>query len=124
AAGALGAIFILFSAGFGHAGRPAVGLATATLLVAGVRLAFTVHEAQALNSARFRSLIDNAWDLIVVTEASFEVAFVTPSLERVLGYEPASIEGSPLVDLVHPDDTQALRQHLLRLGDGATAVAA
>jgi PAS domain S-box-containing protein len=124
ASGALCGFLILFSAGLGHIGRPAVGLATATLLVAGVRLAITVHEAQALNSARFRSLIDNAWDLIIVTEASFEVAFVTPSLERVLGYEPVSIEGSPLVDLVHPDDVEPLRQHLLRLGDGATAVAA
>jgi two-component system, sensor histidine kinase and response regulator len=122
--GALGAIFILFGAGFGHIGRPAVGLATATLLVAGARLAFSVHEAQALNSARFRSLIDNAWDLIVVTEANFEVAFVTPSLERVLGYEPVSIERTLLTDLVHPDDLEPLRHHLSRLGDGATAVAA
>jgi PAS domain S-box-containing protein len=123
-AGALGGLLILFNAGFGHIGRPAVGLATATLLVAGVRLTFTVHEAQALHSARFRSLIDNAWDLIVVTEASFEVAFVTPSLERVLGYQPSMIEGSPLTDLVHPDDVEPLRRHLFGLGEGATAIAA
>ena len=90
ASGRSAAIFILFAASFGHVGKPAVGLATATLLSRELRLALTVREAQALNSARFRSLIDNAWDLIVVTEADFEVAYLTPSSERVLGYAPAS----------------------------------
>ena len=46
----------------------------------------SVREAQALNSARFRSLIDNAWDLIVVTEADLEVTYTTPSSQRVLGH--------------------------------------
>jgi len=124
AVGAFGAVFILLNASFGHIGRPAVGLATASLLVAGVRLAFTVHQAQALNSARFRSLIDNAWDLIIVTEATFEVAFVTPSLERVLGYAPSSVERSPLTDFVHPDDVDPFRQHVLQVADGATEEAA
>ena len=101
---------VLFSAGFGHVGKVAVGLATATLLVAGVRLALTVRQAQALNSARFRSLIDNAWDLIVVAEADFEVAYITPSSERVLGYPPTELQGSPLTDLVHPDDTEPAGQ--------------
>ena len=37
---------ILLVASFGHMGKPAVALATLTLLVAGVRLALTVREAQ------------------------------------------------------------------------------
>ena len=77
--GALGGIFILLTATFAHVGRPAIGLATATLVVAGVRLAFTVREAQALTSARFRSLIDNAWDIIIVVEADLEGSHSRPS---------------------------------------------
>jgi len=122
--GVLGGIFILLTASLGHVGRPAVGLATATLVVAGVRLAFTVREAQALNSARFRSLIDNAWDLIIVVEADFEVAFATPSMQRVLGYPSAELEGVRLTDLVHPDDVRVMRSHVLHIADGVTEAAA
>jgi len=122
--GALASMFILFSASLGHMGRPAVGFATATLLVAGVRFTLTMREAQALNSARFRSLIDNAWDLIVVAEADFSVAYVTPSSERMLGYPPADLHAGPITDLVHPDDTETLVGHLRRLAVGTTETAA
>ena len=86
---------ILVTPASATSGRPAVALATVTLLVAGLRLVLTVSEAQALNSARFRSLIDNTWDLIVVAEADLRIAYITPSSQRVLGYSPAELEGSP-----------------------------
>jgi two-component system sensor histidine kinase/response regulator len=105
ALGAVAGMAVLFTATFGHSSKTAIGLATATLLVAGVRLVTTVREAQALNSARFRSLIDNAWDLIVVAEASFDVAYITPSSHRVLGYAPWELQARPITELVHPDDT-------------------
>ncbi len=122
--GALAGIFILICASLGHADRAAIALATATLFVAGVRLAITVRQAQALSSARFQSLIDNAWDLIVVAEADLQVAFITPSSERVLGYTPANLTGTRLTDIVHPDDADPLVDHLRRLAEGATETAA
>jgi two-component system sensor histidine kinase/response regulator len=115
--GAAASMVVLFTATFGHVGKDAVGLATATLLVAGVRLALTVREARALNSARFRSLIDNAWDLIVVAEATLDIAYVTPSAERGLGYTPQELTGRPLSDLVHPDDSDPLEHQLHQLAN-------
>ena len=47
AAGAAVGMLVLFSATFGHVGKPALALAAGTLLVAGVRLVLTVREAQA-----------------------------------------------------------------------------
>ena len=122
--GALGAMFLLFSASFGHIGRVAIGLATATLLVAAGRLTLTIREAQALKSARFRSLIDNAWDIIVVAEVDFRLAYITPSSERVLGYGPDELQGSPMTALVHPDDVEILVDHLRHLVDAPTDIAA
>ena len=84
-----------------------MGLATATLLVAGVRLVLSAREVHALKSARFTSLIDKTWDLIVVAEADLRVAFITPSSERVLGYAADEVEGRAFTDLVHPDDSAA-----------------
>jgi PAS domain S-box-containing protein len=121
AVGALASMFVLVSASFGHVGKVASILATATLLVAGVRLTLTVRAAQASNSARFRSLIDNAWDLIVVAEADLDVAYITPSSQRVLGYLPADLQGSPITDLMHPDDTEAVVSQLGQLADAQTA---
>ena len=113
--GALIGLVVMFLSSVAHIGRPAVGLATATLLVAGVRLVLSAREVHALKSARFTSLIDKTWDLIVVAEADLGVAFITPSSERVLGYAPDDIEGKGLVDLVHPDDSALLIEQLTGL---------
>ena len=115
--GALAAMTVLVLASIGHVGKPAVAIATATLLAAAIRLALTIRETRALNSARFRSLIDNAWDLIVVTEADLRVAYITPSSQRMLGYAPRDLQGSALTDIVHPDDIDGLVGQLHQLAD-------
>jgi two-component system sensor histidine kinase/response regulator len=120
--GAAISIIILFVASFGHIGRPALALATITLLVATVRMGLTVREAHAMKTARFRSLIDKTWDLIVVVEANLRIAYVTPSSERVLGYPAAELEGTPFTDFVHPDDARSVVSHLVGLnGTGSEA---
>jgi len=115
--GALISMGILVVAGFGHIGRPAIALATITLIVASVRLALTLREGHALRTARFRSLIDKTWDLITVIEADLRVAYITPSSKRILGYSPADLEGRPFTELVHPDDSRMVMEHLVGLGD-------
>ncbi len=114
---------ILVMAGFGHIGRPAVALATVTLLVAGVRLALTVREGHALKTARFRSLIDKTWDLITVIEADLRIAYITPSAARVLGYPPGELEGRSFTEFVHPDDSPAVISHLTGATDETTGAA-
>jgi len=122
-AGALAGLFIVLYAAAFHVERAALALAAATLFVAGGRLAVTVRQAQALNSARFRSLVENAWDLIVVTEADLEVAYITPSSNRVLGCTQEALQGSPLTGVVHPDDVELVSIELGRLAgrSGASA---
>jgi PAS domain S-box-containing protein len=121
--GALTAISIVVAASIGHVERAAPSLAAATLLVVGARLVVTVRRAQAINSARFRSLIDNAWDMIVVAEANFEIAYITPSSYRVLGYGPGELQGKPVNGLAHPDDAGSMIAHLRQLAEGRTDLA-
>ncbi len=111
-------VVILLIASLGHIGKPAIALATLTLVVAGIRLALSVREAHAVRTARFRSLIDKTWDLIAVIEADLRVAYVTPSSERVLGYLPGELEGKPFTEIVHPDDASTVVSHLVGLGKG------
>jgi two-component system sensor histidine kinase/response regulator len=117
--GVLASMAVLITATSAHVRPAAIGLATGTIFVAGVRLAISVHEAQAMKSSRFRFLIDQAWDLVVVLEADLRVAFVTPSVERVLGYRVHELQGSSLLDPIDPDEAADFRAYLtgLRPGD-------
>jgi two-component system, sensor histidine kinase and response regulator len=115
--GAAISITLLFVASFGHLGRPAVALATVTILVASVRLALNVREAHAVKTARFRSLIDKTWDLITVIESDLRIAYITPSAERVLGDSPAHLEGTQFTELVHPEDRPFFLAHLQGLSN-------
>jgi two-component system, LuxR family, sensor kinase FixL len=57
----------------------------------------------------FRSLIENALDLIALLDADGTIRYVSPSHEPVLGYRPEELVGTQVFDLVHPDDRQQLR---------------
>ena len=61
---------------------------------------------------RFRSLVQNASDIITVLEADGTILYESPSLERVLGYEPDEVVGNAVLDYVHPEDLQAVSEAL------------
>ncbi|MBM3132646.1 MAG: PAS domain S-box protein, partial [Chloroflexi bacterium] len=52
----------------------------------------------------FRSLIENAPDIIGVLNADATIRWVGPSSEPVSGYTPDELMGMNAFDLVHPDD--------------------
>lgn len=53
---------------------------------------------------RFRLLIENARDLITVLGPDGTIRFESPSIRRVLGYDPAELRGEIMFDYVHPED--------------------
>ena len=53
---------------------------------------------------RYHSLIERSAELVLIIDERQRVRFVTPVVERRLGYEKSALLGSPLADLVHPDD--------------------
>jgi diguanylate cyclase (GGDEF)-like protein/PAS domain S-box-containing protein len=94
---------------------PVSGLAIGALLVTFlvvVRQLLAVRENVRLlaetavrqNEARFRSLVQHSSDVIIVTRANGTMRFVSPSANRVFGYDPSEMVGRPLVTLLHPDD--------------------
>ncbi|MGH7703803.1 MAG: PAS domain S-box protein [Gemmatimonadales bacterium] len=64
------------------------------------------EEALRKSEERFRSLIENALDLIVVLGADCMVHYTSPSVERLLGYHPAELVGTSWSLLLHPDDAE------------------
>ena len=118
ALGALAGVVIMVTATVGHIDRSAVALATATIIVAGVRLAVSVREDQLLATARFRSLIENAADIIIIAEDNLTIAYITPSSEKVLGIAPAHLVGTALIATVHPDDAETFNDQMRDLSQG------
>src|SRR5262249_27704494 len=56
----------------------------------------------------FRSLTENALDLIGIIDLNGTICYQSPSSERALGYAPQELVGRRIFDFVHPDDLDGL----------------
>ncbi len=67
---------------------------------------------------RYRLLVENSADMIVLQDDQGVVTFASPSVARVLGYPPAEVLGRRLREFVHEDDAgilaRALEEVLIR----------
>lgn len=93
----------------------AVGIAIATLIVMALamvasifdqRLNLQVARAEALRQSeeRFRSLVQNASDIIAVVAADGTISYTSASVQRILGYAPQDWLGRKVFQFVHPED--------------------
>jgi len=69
------------------------------------------HAEAALRASeeRFRALVQNGSDVILVLDADGRVQYVSPSVQRVLGYTPDELTGQSALDwaVVHERDAEA-----------------
>jgi PAS domain S-box-containing protein len=63
----------------------------------------------------YRSLIDNAADVITVLNRDGTIRFQTPSIEDALGHSAEALAGTRIVEYVHPDDRDWVSAHYRRL---------
>lgn len=63
---------------------------------------------------RFRSLIENALDIITVIDAEGTITYASPAVSRVLGSRPDEVIGRKLADLVHEEDRRLVAEVLER----------
>jgi PAS domain S-box-containing protein len=54
--------------------------------------------------AFFRLLAERSLDVITVLDAGGHIVYQSPSVERVLGHDPATMLGRPVAEFVHPED--------------------
>lgn len=68
------------------------------------------EEALRRSEERFRSLIENALDIITIIDADGTISYESPSVEKVLGYASADLVRKNIFAYIHPDDvTNTLR---------------
>jgi PAS domain S-box-containing protein len=57
-----------------------------------------------LAGQRFKSLIENALDIISIVDADGVMVYQSPATERILGIRATELVGRSLLELIHPDD--------------------
>ncbi|MCT7952069.1 EAL domain-containing protein [Ancylothrix sp. C2] len=67
-------------------------------------------EALARSEERFRSLVQNSSDIITILETDATIRYQSPSIQRILGYEPKELIGKQALDYVHPEDKKAIEE--------------
>ncbi|HVB47393.1 MAG TPA: PAS domain S-box protein [Burkholderiales bacterium] len=77
-----------------------------------------VREAIEFSERKFRSLIENASDLVCVIDAGGLITYVSPSLGRLGGYEAGEVLGRNILEFTHPDDLRASEQALAAVVHG------
>lgn len=79
------------------------------------------EEALRKSEMRFRAVIENVDDIIIIADPDLTRRYVSPAMSRVLGYTQEELLASTVSSIVHPDDWPALRE-LIREWQGAPSV--
>lgn len=62
----------------------------------------------ASREAKFRSLIENASEVVTILEANGTIRYESPAIERVLGWTGEELVGRDLFEFVHPEDAAVI----------------
>jgi PAS domain S-box-containing protein len=66
---------------------------------------------------RFRALIENSSDLILLLDKDGVVRYASPSVAAALGYEPAELTDQDVCVRFHPSEREAFRNRLQDIGE-------
>jgi PAS domain S-box-containing protein len=64
------------------------------------------------NEERFRSLSENAFDIVAIINREGRLTYLSSSVESILGFPPTASKNKDFLTLVHPDDTVLARSWL------------
>lgn len=72
----------------------------------------SLHAAEAArrSETRFRSLIENSSDIVMIFDLNGRISYQSPSLKRILGYEQDSIIGRSGFSFIHPEDIPTIKE--------------
>lgn len=64
------------------------------------------------NEERFRSLSENAFDIVAILDREGKLNYLSSSVESILGFAPSVARNKDFVDLVHPEDATLAKSWL------------
>jgi len=100
-------------------------IAVAMVLLVLVRRVASVKDdvaTLATSEARFRSLVQNSSDVILIVEADTTIRYASPSARKVLGMHAKELVGTRLINHVHPEDRTMANRFFLGLHESEDGV--
>src|SRR5262245_33868714 len=68
----------------------------------------SAHQGQ---DKRLRALVQHSFDVIALVGRDATIQYISPSVERVLGYTPNEFIGVEGFEQIHPEDIAEVRRH-------------
>jgi len=74
-----------------------------------------IHRLLEENERRFRSLIENGMDMIMLSSWDGELMYTSPSVSQILGYSKDDILKTLIYDYIHPDDKEGFMASIFKI---------
>lgn len=93
-----------------------LGLGISILLLGGVAYIAPLFRTLRESEERFRTVADFTHDMEYWRLPNGEFRYLSPSCERISGHSAQAFKKNPglMLDIVHPDDQEMVREHLIR----------
>lgn len=89
--------------------RGSIEALSAQIALALESFALTENLHKQRSEARFRSLVKHGSDIIIIVDAHGGIRYISPAVERLLGYQPEKLLGTNLGQrLIHPSNLSAI----------------
>ena len=92
------------------------------LCVQGVMMNVTkrknMEEALKISEEKYRTLVEHINEVIFLINPEGIIKYISPVVERLLGYRPDSVEGRYFYEFVHPDDLPEIKKSFMLMIDG------
>lgn len=103
-----------------------VGVLAVAMIERAARLREIAHRTMLDGEERFRSLVQNVGDLILVVKDDLQITYASPAARKVAGREPEELVSKSALHFIHPDDAartaDALLETLVADGQSTTAL--
>jgi PAS domain S-box-containing protein len=73
-----------------------------------------LHESE----RRFRALIENSNDMILLLRPDGAIRYASPSVQQIMGYGPEDLIGRNVLELIHPEDWARVNSGMLHIIQG------
>ena len=78
------------------------------------------EETLKASEKRFRALVENATDMIIVLDGQGSILYESPAVERILGYAPEERVGKSVFDLIDLEEAGRIRQEFAQFLQGSS----
>ena len=92
---------------------PAGGRVVMFIVIAAV-VSFLTQRMQE-SERQFRGVAERSSDIIILTDSAGKAQYVSPSVRKNLGYDPAEITGHMPQEFIHPEDIGLLQDAVMRI---------